>query len=122
MKPSLHVDPDIPCIVLACEGTVTIQSVRELAPQVAHKIAETGCSRILIDMSAATLELSVMQVFESPAIMDESKIPRTTKRAAVMPAEFSDANFLETVTRNRGHNLRLFPNAAEAKAWLRQDP
>ena len=122
MKYSLFVDPDIPCIVLACEGKVDIQAIRELAPQVAHKCAETGCPRILIDMSAATLELSVMQVFESPAIMDSAHISRTTKRAGVMPAGFADAHFLETITRNRGHNFKLFSSVAEAKAWLHQDP
>lgn len=122
MNYSLYFDPETPCIVLACEGTVNLQAIRELAPQVARTCTETGCPRILIDMNAATLELSVMQVFESPAIMDDAHIPRTTKRAGVMPAGFADAQFLETITRNRGHNFKLFSSVAEAKAWLHQDP
>ena len=122
MKYSLCFDPEVPCVVLTCEGAVDLQAIRELAPHVAHTCSETGCPRILIDMGAATLELSVMQIFESPSIMDQSHIPRTPKRAGVMPSGFTDAHFLETITRNRGHNFKLFSTVAEAKAWLHQDP
>jgi hypothetical protein len=121
MPYSLSYDRDMDCIVLVFEKTVNIDLVQKVAPQVARLCEETGCHRILNDMSAATIVMSLIEVFGSPRIMDASGVPRTTKRALVLPSNFPESHFLETVTRNRGHNLRVFCDIKVAKAWLLGD-
>jgi len=110
------------CVVLTVTGTVTMEAIREMAPAVAALCERTGCRRILNDMSTATVEVSFLEVFGSPKAMDESGVSRQTIRALVVPPDFREAGFLETVTRNRGHNLRVFTDLAEAKRWLLAGP
>ncbi len=121
MPYSLSYDRDCDCVVVVFENRVDLNVIREAAPKVARLCEETGCRRILNDMSNAIIDISIAQIPESPRIMDESQIARATKRALVLPRGFSEAHFLETVTRNRGHNLRVFFDVKKARAWLRGD-
>ncbi len=118
MSYSLRYDQDVDCVVLTFEDELTIAIIKEVAPQVARMCEETGCQRILNDMSSATIALSIAEIFSSPEIMDESRVSRRSKRALVVSPDFTDSHFLETVTRNRGHNLMVFTNIEEAKQWL----
>jgi len=113
----LH-DPVTDCIVLTFNETVTMEKIREAAPQVAKLCEEKECFRILNDMSSARIEISMVDAFQSPAIMDKSGITRITKRALVVPPDFDKSEFLETVTRNRGHDLMVFNDIEKAKQWL----
>lgn len=121
MSYSLSYDKDNDLIVIIFGEKVGIDLIKEAAPKVARLCEETGCRRILNDMSNAMIDISIAQIPESPRIMDESQIARATKRALVLPRGFSEAHFLETVTRNRGHNLRVFFDLKKAMAWLRGD-
>lgn len=121
MSHELTYDSDRNCLVLRTRGQVTIELIRELAPQVAQMFEETGCRRLLNDMSAAAIDISVTDLFTSPRVMDESGVGRDTKRALVVPPEFEDSDFLENVTRNRGHNFRAFTDVQEAETWLLSD-
>ncbi len=121
MSYSLSYDRDTDCIVMVFENTVDIGVIKEAAPRVARLCEETGCRRILNDMRVAVIDVSIAQIPESPRIMDESHLSRMTKRALVLPKNFSEAHFLETMTRNRGHNLRVFFDMGKARAWLLGD-
>jgi hypothetical protein len=92
-----------------------------MAPQVARICAERECRRFLNDMRKTEIDFSFVDLFESPKVMDESGVTRTVKRALVVPVAFEEAEFLETVTRNRGHNLMVFRDIKEAKRWLFSD-
>ena len=118
MSYSLRHDQDDNCIVLTFDGTVDVDIIKEAAPEVARMSEETGCHLLLNDMSKATIDMSMMDVFSSPRVMDESNISRTMKRALIVPPDFSDAHFLETVTRNRGHDLMVFQDIEKAREWL----
>ena len=71
MSHELTYDSDRNCLVLRTRGQVTIELIRELAPQVAQMFEETGCRRLLNDMSAAAIDISVTDLFTSPRVMDE---------------------------------------------------
>jgi len=111
-------DKEDDCIVIVFEGAVTAESIKEAAPRVARMCKETGCRRILNDMSAATINISFLEIFGSPEIMDNSKVPRSAKRALIVPPDFNNAYFLETVSRNRGHDMMVFNDRGKAKKWL----
>ena len=121
MSYSLMYDPDTDCIVLIFKNTVTLESIKEAAPRVARMCEETGCLHILNDMSAATVDVSLMDILSSPGVMDESNISRATKRALVLPSGLVKAVFLEFVTRYKGHNLMIFRDTEQAKRWLSSD-
>ena len=121
MPYSLRYDPDTDCIVLISKNTVTLESVKEAAPRVARMCEKTGCLRILNDMSAATVDVSLIDILSSPGVMDESNISRATKRALVLPSGLFKAIFLEFVTRYKGHNLMIFRDKEQAKRWLSSD-
>jgi len=87
-----------------------------MAPEVARMCEQTGCHRLLNDMSQATIDITVTGLSDSPSIIDNSKISRVIKRALVVPPSFEEASFLENVSRNRGHNLMVFENI-ENHGW-----
>jgi len=118
MSYDIRYDSEMGYVILSIRGKVTVERIRELAPQVARMLQETNCRRLLNDMRAAVIDVSVVNLYSSPQIMDESGIMRDTRRALLLPAHFKDARFLEDVTRNRGHNLMVFTDADEAKEWL----
>ena len=118
MSHKLYYDSDIDCVILRVQGEVTMDFIREVAPQVGSMCAEKGCNRLLNDMSEATINVSFTDLFGSPKAMDESRVSRTIKRALVVPPAFEESRFLENVTRNRGHNLMVFKDIEEATKWL----
>lgn len=119
MSHTLKYNPDTDCIELTVLGTFTMDRLKSIAPEVAGLAYKSGCRRILNDMSGATIAVSFTDIYRSPAEMDQSGIRRTTRRALVVPPSFGEADFLETVTRNRGHNLRVFQDRESAMKWLR---
>ena len=118
MTHKLVYNPDSGCIELTVEGLFNMERLKRLAPEVARLSEESGCQCILNDMSGATIEVSLTDVYSSPQQMDNSGISRSTRRALVIPPNFDQASFLETVTRNRGHNLKVFTDRQRALEWL----
>ncbi|MDP8217758.1 MAG: hypothetical protein P9M03_03420 [Candidatus Theseobacter exili] len=118
MSHELRYDSDIDCIFLCFQGRVTIELITEIAPEVARMSAKTGCHRLLNNMSAATVDISISDLYYSPEVMDKSGVLRTLKKALVVPPSFDESGFLEDVTRNRGHNLMVFKDIENAKKWL----
>ncbi len=118
MSHEISYDAEIDCVILRIQGKVTIGLIHELAPQVARMLEENNCRRLLNDMSATTIDLSVVELYTSPQVMDESRVLHNTKRALVVPPSFDEGEFLENATRNRGHDLRVLKNIEEAKKWL----
>lgn len=118
MSHDLYHDSENDCIILRVEGKVTLDRIRRIAPEVARICEETGCSRLLNDMSETEIDIPVPELFKSPKIMEESNVPRVLKRALVVPSSFGELGFLENVSRNRGHNLMVFRDIEEARKWL----
>jgi len=118
MSYELSYDFDMDCVILRIQGEVTIELVRKLTPQVASMLEKKNCHRLLNDMSGTTINFSIAELYSSPKIMDESGVMHSTKRALVVPSSFEKYEFLENVTVNRGHNLKVFKDIKEATKWL----
>ena len=119
---TLSYDRQLDCVHVTFTGIVDLRVIQEVAPQVARLCAETGCRRILNDMSRAHIGITFMEAFKSPDIMDQSHIPRSIRRALIPPPDFPESQFLETISQNRGHNLKVFSSVADATAWLSKEP
>ncbi len=120
MTHKLIYNADTDCIELTVLGSFNMERLKEIAPEVAKLSEQSHCQRILNDMSSATIDVSLAEIYSSPQQMDRSGINRMSRRALVVPPDFEQAAFLETVTRNRGHNLRVFSVREEALNWLQQ--
>ena len=119
---TLSYDRQLDCVHVTFTGIVDLRVIQEVAPQVARLCAETGCRRILNDMSRAHIGITFMEAFKSPDIMDQSHIPRSIRRALIPPPDFPESQFLETISQNRGHNLKVFSSVSDATAWLTKEP
>jgi len=119
MTYDVHFDPEINCIFMHVSGRVTLEVIRELAIRVSGICAEKKCYRVLNDMRTATVKISIPDLYAVPKTMSESGLPRRLMRALVVPSDFDDSEFLENVTRNRGHNLMVFKDIEKAKEWLK---
>ena len=120
MTHKLAYNTETDCIELTVEGSFNMERLKRIAPEVAQLSEESGCLNILNDMSNATIDVSLSGVYSSPQEMDNSGKSRTTRRALVVPPSFDQASFLETVTRNRGHDLKVFTDRKEALDWLQK--
>ena len=120
-KYELYYDSAIECVILHVNGTVNLDRIRIIAPEVARLCEEKGCRRLLNDMSKANIHISVLDAYNSPRIMAESGISQVIKRALVLPPSFKESEFLITVTHNRGHDIMAFTDIQKAKEWLLSD-
>jgi hypothetical protein len=118
MPYSLCYDKEIDSIILVFENSINISVIQEVAPQVARICKETGCWRILNDMRAASIDMSMMHLFDYLDFIDKSSISGTAKSALLFPSDFYDSRILEPTTHNRGDNLKVFFDVTEAREWL----
>ncbi len=109
-------------------GHVTLAELQAASAEATRLSEEQRCFWLLGDLRAAThLALSLIAIYQLPHLIAKSAIaiglqPARYKRAIVYkPAQGSQAKFLETVMINRAHNVRIFQDVDEAKAWLMQE-
>jgi hypothetical protein len=118
MPYSLRYDKDIDCIILVFEKSINVVVIQEAAPLVVRLCKETGCWRILNDMCAASIDMSMMHLFDYLDLIDKSSVSGTAKSALLFPSNFYDSRILEPTTHNRGDNVKVFFDITEAKEWL----
>lgn len=85
---------------------------------------EHGSNKFLIDNRDLTFKTSISGIYDWPEFLGESGLSRTNKIAFVYsesPSNKSDYRFFETVSRNRGYNIRVFEDQQKAMAWLIND-
>lgn len=83
---------------------------------------EHDSNKLLVDERDFTYNTSISNIYDSAEGM--KGISRTNKMAIVYsesPSNKSDYRFFETVSRNRGYNVRVFEDQQKAMAWLIND-
>ena len=78
-----------------------------------------SCYRFLVDYRKAELRLDLVDLYDRPALYEETGMPRTARIAIMLGPNRKDSQFIETVTANRGYSVRIFEDRDEAIAWLR---
>lgn len=84
---------------------------------------EAGIFRFFTDVSGLTGGHSAGDLFAVLGLLEEMGLPRTLREAIVVPRSTlaaTDVRFWEDACRNRGWNVRLFPDREGAMAWLRE--
>jgi hypothetical protein len=97
--------------------------VQACGAEIMRVAKEQDCFLVLTDAREGRIELSVMEIYDLPKVLagiaaaEGVRIGRF-KRAAIVYNDLEDFAFFETVSRNRGQNVVLFHEVAEAKKWL----
>jgi len=97
------------------------QTVRAYLAEIHAACIERGCSAILVEEDLTGPGLGILDVFQIVESGGDNARPMLKKIAYVdirAQARAGNARFAETVALNRGLNLRTFPTAQAAAAWL----
>ena len=99
----------------------TIEDVLRYGQSVIEQAVLHQAKRILVDETELEYRLGTFDVYTSAKSLAEHA-PHVAKSAMVVtPAQVTDAKFFETVAVNRGLNVRMFTDMAEAKEWLEKE-
>jgi hypothetical protein len=104
-------------------GILSLNESIELISSIGQVCAENNCSLCLSDYRKATLDLSILELYDIPKrltnILDSLGLSaHKIKRAIVVSENTKDFHFYETVTLNNGQIIKLFQDINEAQKWL----
>ncbi len=84
---------------------------------------ESKTFRFFTDVTGLAGGHSAGDLFAVIGLLEGMGLPRTLREAIVVPRSTlaaPDVQFYEDACRNRGWNVRLFPDRESAMAWLRE--
>jgi hypothetical protein len=107
------------CIVTRIDGALDIPVAKEFLAELARVISTSGCERVLIDLRAAVLMLSMGDLYFAARLPPEAGIPIGIKSAAIVAEkDWFEYSFLGRVARDQGQTVRMFTDPDEAIRWL----
>ena len=96
----------------AQEFARTVARIREI-----HQ--ETGCARVLVDAREQTSQTEGFEAYNRGELIARQLAGMAIRVAVVVSAALLDGHgFLETVSRNRGMQLKVFVDETAARDWL----
>lgn len=103
----------------APDGTLDLTASRNLLKDLVTQFDTAGQYPVLVDTRGAEVRLSITNIFElGVALTAEPALAREKVAILVPPEEKVDAEFFETVSINRGANLKVFTDFETAITWL----
>jgi len=103
----------------APDGALDVTASRDLLKDLVRKFDTAGQYHVLVDTREAEVRLSDINIFELGfALAAEPALAREKVALLVPPEEKENAEYFETVGRNRGANLRVFTDFETAITWL----
>ena len=125
MAYSVEYDSTEEMIVANITGKINVFDLREVLLIIIQLVKQRKCFRVLTDLREAKLNASVVEMYDLPGEISETVKENdldfhAIKRAFVAPKDKGHLDFYETVSRTRSHNVRLFYDLEEAKAWMRE--
>jgi len=119
MPNSVEYDSKTDCILVTVVGTLDLTLFGRTAAAIAGCLKEhPGCRHVLIDLHQARPPESVFDIYDMPQEARARGVSPRIKRALVVDGDLSPFRFLETVSINQGHPVRLFNDMGEARKWL----
>jgi len=113
---------EIDSVVVTYEGEATPEEIQTTIRDALAMAVERQCRRFLVD--ATELEHrggTLLDTYELPQVFEHFPDIRRYKDAIILPrrqAEAHDLEFFETISRNRGYNVRVFTDRQSAVDWL----
>ena len=108
-------------VELVYTGTVSPEELQDMLRAAVETGKRASILRFLADLTGMSGGHSVGDLFAVVQAMERMGVPRTM-REAIVPRPGSiggaDARFFEDACRNRGFDVRIFPDRPTAIAWL----
>ncbi len=102
-----------------CIGTWDMDSSRQCWSNIAQRLRQSGCRRVLLDDRELLIETSINADFDHARYVAELLRQLCDRFALLDIEENSEINhFFETVCVNRGLNLKVFLQEKDAIEWL----
>lgn len=112
-------DSEDALLVVELRGEFDAHVLSASTAAMVKELPRSGCQRILMDHRNALPHLSVVEQFKRPEVAAGLGVPKTCSLALVYREDHELYRFIETVGRNRGFRVRIFPTIEEAVEWLR---
>jgi len=108
------------------QGVLTFGEVKEFICEEALLSKENNCRFFLTDYLEVRLELSTLQIYEVPKLLQDTFAllgldVRLLRRAVVVAEDLRDYKFYEDVAVNQGQKPKVFTDIDEAKKWLAEN-
>jgi hypothetical protein len=102
------------------DGALDFTASRNLLKDLVTGFDTAGKYHVLVDTRGADVRLSTTEIYElGVTVAAEPDLAGKKKFALLVPPEEKvNADFFETVSRNRGANLRVFTDFETAITWL----
>jgi len=118
MKYELSYDQERDLIIGRVEGNIDPAIVKAMASEFAELVSSSGCNKLLNDLRKAGITHSAIDIYSMPRIVDKLGLPIACRRALLVSDASKDFQFLETVSLNVGHQVRIFKDPELAIKWL----
>lgn len=124
MSYAITFDPDTHIVEINIQGILTLNNAKEIFSEAIKLAVEKDTFLLLTDFCEAAINLSTLEFYELPNILESVATSigvnvRAFKRAIVFsPTKFKNAGFAENIKVNRGHTIMHFQDSDEAKKWL----
>ena len=108
-------------IICLVTGPITVEIVREFAREIDSLSRAKNIKRLLTDVREAPNISSIYQNYEyAYQDMKNLKLQRDIRSAILAKPADTTHDFVETVVRNAGYNVRIFHDKSAAIAWLNE--
>ena len=112
---TIGIQPDGGLIEITFTGKVNYEQMVETRQEIWNIVSEDGNRTALIDLRDIIWDISASQTFEFASTI---KHPQGMRIALVCKENDKTPRFLETVAKNRGSNVVLYSDYADAKRDL----
>lgn len=118
MRYEIQYDADRNCLLIHIQGTMEASELPGLASDLVALTERHKCERLLNDIREVELRLSTLDIYDIPELAIESGLSPRVRRALLVTSDQKESAFFETVSMNRGQNVRVFTDFDEAMSWL----
>jgi hypothetical protein len=99
-------------------GDLDLGAIKKMAGEVEKIVEARDCLKFLNDCRESVVPKSIIDIFEVPRLVAEAGLRGNCKCAIVVKDIRDQWEFLETISNNRGQQIRIFTDFDEADAWL----
>lgn len=100
------------------KGELSMPLLQKLAVDVAKEARKRKCYKVINNLLGAKIVKSTLDIYKMPEIAQNAGINLSFKRALVVGDREKEFYFLETVFKNQGHQVKMFADFEDARAWL----
>lgn len=124
MSISMQFIEELKIIELVFGEKVTIEEMKTKAREGVELGVQKSTNLFLVDCTHLKKGGTIVQLYSIGDFYEQLNIEPGTKQAVLLSTDAEpqrDIRFYETATRNRGFDVRVFADRAEAIAWLQHE-